>query len=129
MYGPRTDALNAGTPTDRLIAEWDVESRTRSALDAQAVREFSRLIRTAPREDGRLEPSDVSLDPSQSSLLLEIPPDINQLRTDSPPLAERWRQAVRRAFLEAFAAGYRATGFVRDEADEPRRAFYVLQRD
>ncbi|MBX6313857.1 MAG: hypothetical protein IRY99_13215, partial [Isosphaeraceae bacterium] len=25
MYGPRTDALNAGTPTDRLIAEWPTE--------------------------------------------------------------------------------------------------------
>ena len=23
MYGPRTDALNAGVPTDRLIAEWE----------------------------------------------------------------------------------------------------------
>ena len=25
MYGPRTDALNAGMPTDRLIAEWDIK--------------------------------------------------------------------------------------------------------
>ena len=26
MYGERTDALNAGVPTDRLIAEWDTEA-------------------------------------------------------------------------------------------------------
>ena len=25
MYGERTDALNAGVPTDRLIAEWDID--------------------------------------------------------------------------------------------------------
>ena len=29
MYGERTDALNAGVPTDRLIAEWDVDRRVR----------------------------------------------------------------------------------------------------
>ena len=25
MYGERTDALNAGVPTDRLIAEWELD--------------------------------------------------------------------------------------------------------
>ncbi len=28
MYGVRTDALNAGVPTDRLIAEWDTAGVT-----------------------------------------------------------------------------------------------------
>ena len=27
MYGPRTDPLNAGLPTDRLIVEWEIRAR------------------------------------------------------------------------------------------------------
>ena len=38
MYGERTDRLNAGVPTDRLIAEWDLEAapppRSRSIQSA-----------------------------------------------------------------------------------------------
>ncbi len=29
MYGPRTDTLNLGVPTDRLIAEWDLNASPR----------------------------------------------------------------------------------------------------
>ena len=32
MYGPRFDALNAGVPTDRLIAEWEVDAEPREIL-------------------------------------------------------------------------------------------------
>ena len=32
MYGPRTDALNAGAPTDRLIVEWSTEPRIAPTL-------------------------------------------------------------------------------------------------
>ena len=52
MYGERTDALNAGVPTDRLIAEWDVarESDTGSRPDAATV--LPRLIDTTAGQGG-----------------------------------------------------------------------------
>jgi predicted GNAT superfamily acetyltransferase len=59
-------------------------------------------------------------------VLLEIPNDINRLRKDDPALAERWREAVSRGFLAAFAAGYQAVGFLREQS--PRRSFYVLRQ-
>ncbi len=31
MYGPRTDALSADTPTDRLIAEWETSPKPRAS--------------------------------------------------------------------------------------------------
>ena len=34
----------------------------------------------------------------------------------------------RKAFLEGFAAGYRADGFIRDEFSGRRRCYYVLSR-
>jgi predicted GNAT superfamily acetyltransferase len=59
-------------------------------------------------------------------VLLEIPDDINRLRKLDPALAERWRQAVNQGFRAAFAAGYRAVGFLREES--PRRGFYLLRQ-
>ncbi|MGO9466154.1 MAG: hypothetical protein ACLQIB_02765 [Isosphaeraceae bacterium] len=61
-------------------------------------------------------------------ILLEIPQDIVRLRRESPALAESWRVAVNKAFRSAFAAGYRAVSFVRDESSESRHLFYVLDR-
>jgi predicted GNAT superfamily acetyltransferase len=120
MYGPRTDALNAGTPTDRLIVEWDVDDRPRPARQADEIRTLSRLIGSGP--DGPL----VVRPAGDPRVLLEIPADIARMRADDPGLAERWRKAVREGFVSVFAAGYRAVDFVRDEA--VGRRFYVLER-
>ena len=48
-------------------------------------------------------------------VLLEIPGDIAVLRR-SAATAERWRALVAQAFQAAFAAGYRAVHFVRDDS-------------
>jgi predicted GNAT superfamily acetyltransferase len=128
MYGPRTDALNAGTPTDRLIAEWETapEDGPRAAPDAGTA--LPRLIAASPRGDGVLAVAGVDERPTDPEVLLEIPEDIQGLRRREPALSGAWQQAVRGAFTSAFAAGYRAVGFLRDEAEGPRRSFYVLRR-
>jgi predicted GNAT superfamily acetyltransferase len=131
MYGLRTDALNAGVPTDRLIAEWETCASSDSGVPtANAAATFPRLIQT---EQGRGESvaEPIGLDEStlgSQYLLLEIPNDIVNLRRDEPELAERWRAIVARAFTGAFAAGFRAVHFVRDDRSGERRSFYVLER-
>ena len=126
MYGPRTDALNAGVPTDRLIVEWNIqdEAKTKSC---DFISDLPRLIEI---EQGGIEPVEISdaLSNNPLRILVEIPMDFALLRRDSPALAERWRALVARAFQAAFAAGYRAVHFVRDDASSPRRGFYVLER-
>src|SRR5205085_2134973 len=52
MYGPRTDALNTGASTDRLIAEWSTEPQPRPELAPEAAMSLPRLIETPPRSDG-----------------------------------------------------------------------------
>lgn len=127
MYGPRTDALNAGVPTDRLIAEWDLTA-THSAKSPSIVAGLPRLIETAERPDGL--PTIAALRPVEGpAALLEIPSDIAALRARDPELAESWRQPVRDAFATAFASGYRAVGFHREAGPAGRRCFYVLSRD
>jgi predicted GNAT superfamily acetyltransferase len=127
MYGPRTDELNAGVPTDRLIAEWELEQPAHPPIDADEARRLPRLISATRRADGRLEVEGVEEAPAASRAVLEIPADIKTLRRADPALAERWRTAVRQAFRAAFANGYRAVGFVRDEAGDPRRCSYLLR--
>lgn len=131
MYGPRTDELNAGTPTDRLIAVWETHaSGPGPTLDPQAALRLPRLVATAPRPDGWLDVEGVSNELPFPAGLLEIPADIRALRERDPQLAERWRLAVRKAFLAAFTAGYRAVGFAReDESGSSRRGYYVLQHE
>jgi predicted GNAT superfamily acetyltransferase len=103
MYGPRSDALNRGAPTDRLIAVWETipgPSRERPDVD------LPRLIRP---DDAT--PEFTGLPTDAPYLRLDIPTDVHVLRAGSPLLAGAWSTAVRRAFLAAFAAGYRAVGF------------------
>jgi predicted GNAT superfamily acetyltransferase len=130
MYGPRTDELNAGVPTDRLIAEWDTRGDRPPAALATTDAALPRLIET---EQGRGEQQAGPLGLNRSafassSILLEIPSDIADLRRDQPELAERWRTVVGQAFPAAFAAGYRAVHFVRDDSSGRRQSFYVLDR-
>jgi predicted GNAT superfamily acetyltransferase len=128
MYGPRTDPLNAGQPTDRLIAEWATVERPRPALEPEIISEWPRLITTIERPDGLLAPDGLNVPPAAPRLLLEIPGHINRLRDHEPALAEAWRLAVRQAFRAAFAAGYEAVGFLREDSEERRRCYYRLQR-
>jgi predicted GNAT superfamily acetyltransferase len=65
---------------------------------------------------------------TEKRVLLEIPGDITRLRRESPAVAERWRMVVCQAFAAAFAVGFRAVHFIRDDSSARRRAFYVLER-
>jgi predicted GNAT superfamily acetyltransferase len=126
MYGPRTDALNAGVPTDRVIAEWDTDpAAARPRVDPAGALALPRLLTI---RDGIPLPVPAGTALSEKHLLLEVPADIARLRSEAPSADEAWRRAVRDAFRLALAAGFRAVGFVREEGGSPRRCFYVLER-
>jgi predicted GNAT superfamily acetyltransferase len=127
MYGPRTDALNPGLPTDRLIAEWETVARTRPRLTAEAARRLPRLIAACAGSEGAWTAGLVGR-PEAPAVLLEIPVEVNALRGSEPALAEQWRLAVRQAFQAAFEVGYRAVDFLSDESDGLPRCFYLLER-
>ncbi|RUL81275.1 hypothetical protein [Tautonia sociabilis] len=121
MYGPRTDALNAGTPTDRLIAVWEPHAPARPILPDDPFAHLPALI----DPDG---PSARRLDRETPTLLLEIPADLAALRSSDPDRAGRWRLAAREAFAAAFRAGYQAVGTIQEARQEGRRQAYVLHR-
>jgi predicted GNAT superfamily acetyltransferase len=73
---------------------------------------------------GLLAPSDTFADPDQAFCLVEIPPDLNHLKSTAPDLALKWRWQTRAIFEQAFAAGYTAIDLIRREG----RNFYLLQK-
>lgn len=120
MYGLRTDSLNAGVPTDRLIAEWEVTNDPRPAPTARHdLTTFPALIETVVGASGRLEPQEVRPPSGAPQVWLAVPAETASLRRENPELAEDWRRAVREAFTSAFAEGYVAVDFIRDESSPP----------
>lgn len=127
MYGPRTDSLSAGTPTDRLIAEWETSSKPRTGIGEGDLDSIRALIEARTRPDGLREAVSVRAPGGETRLRLEIPMDLAKLREADPSLAARWREAVRQGFVRAFGDGYRATGFARSSHADGARCEYLLE--
>lgn len=119
MYGSRTDALNVGLATDRLIAEWSTSREPSGRTTAWP--DGLELIDTGT--SGRPERAH-EIPPRADHLHIQVPPRIADLKA-GPRLADEWQQALRQAFQSAFTAGFVAVGFARADPAHPR---YLLER-
>jgi len=131
MYGLRTDALNAGVPTDRVIAEWEVAGEPSPSPSSPPWVEPTTLpamIEASAGASGMLEPRAARKPDGEPLVRIDIPPDVTALRRDRPELAEAWRKAVREAFLGALGEGYEAVNFVRYEVSGAARCAYLLEK-
>ncbi len=131
FYGEDAASFLHRNGTDRLLVTWPLTSR----------RVSKRLDGIAPaHECGNVKPL-VQLgrdnsprwnDPADGlageQALIEIPADINALERRDAELAFEWREATRRAFSEAIAAGYLVENFSRQSRDEERLGVYLLSR-
>jgi predicted GNAT superfamily acetyltransferase len=134
MYGERTDALNRGVPTDRLIVEWETSPEAPVTSPPEGVMSAPRLIargleQGAHHRSGEWPvPRCVATAIGSPRLLLEVPAEVGRMRREQPARAEAWRVAVGQAFRTAFDAGYRAVHFAREESSGLLGGFYVLER-
>lgn len=123
FYGALDDGLNAGLPTDRLEAQWWINSARVTARAAQretAVenRHWSEVAPQAadappinpPDRSGELpRPGAVAAGAfDRPIVLVAAPAAIAQIKRAEPPLALAWRLHLREALEQAFARGYRA---------------------
>jgi predicted GNAT superfamily acetyltransferase len=95
FYGEMDDAINAGDPSDRMFAWWEVGS--------------TRAIQAAA---GELAPVDIAQlrSAGRDAIEIAVPDDIVQLRATNPAAAQEWREQVRAAFLDSAQHGYVITG-------------------
>jgi predicted GNAT superfamily acetyltransferase len=100
FYGRTSSPLHAGLPTDRLVAEWWIQSpRVEAILAGQ------------------------KLPPHSQRALISIPSTIRQICSDSPEDAEKIQTRAREQFQRHFAEGRAAVGFEFDE----HQASYIME--
>ncbi|HEV3026840.1 MAG TPA: acetyltransferase [Planctomycetota bacterium] len=134
LYPTSGSKFNEGMESDRFTAEWWIASRrVRDSIAGKrrnhALEECVPAIRTVVTDGGWREPVDVEIRSRQRRLSIEIPDDIDALKKDDLALAQRWREATRKAFLAAFKKGYVAHGFVGIPEVGRRRSFYLLEKE
>lgn len=125
MYG-RTGSILHTMGTDRLVVVWRIGARR--GRDASAVGDArSAEVAAAPvvnrGPDGGPAVVGEALE-GHPLIRIEVPPDIEALRSSSESLALRWRDSIRQSFLRYLGDGYRVVGFYRGLEDG--RCHYAL---
>lgn len=118
LYGPRTDALNVGLATDRLLAEWETSGEPAGRRERWPDAPDLVVVRNG-------QPMALPVPPATTRLHIPIPGDSLAAGQTSLESARAWQEAVRCAFRAAFDARFVATGFARGDASQLPR--YVLE--
>jgi predicted GNAT superfamily acetyltransferase len=87
------------------------------------VNEVNRAAPDCPRSE---EPR---LNLTHPCLLVEVPPDIQAMKTADLTSARAWRMVTRRIFETYFERGYTVTEFATGLLAGQRRNFYLMEAD
>jgi predicted GNAT superfamily acetyltransferase len=124
MYGARTDSLNAGLATDRLLAEWRTAGEPAPRRDAWP--DSVDLLETQAANGVRAITARHAIGDDARHVTVEVPANILVLKARGPARAAlEWQLALRSALRDAFAQGFVVVGFSRADAERPR---YLLER-
>lgn len=128
IYGDSSSALHRGTPTDRLIVQWQiasdrVASRLRRGGGAADIRDATPLNSTRDA-GGWLACERYDLSCTEPRVAIEIPTSFTAMQREATAVAAGWRTATRALFSTYFERGYRAVDFTLDRA--AGRGWYVL---
>ncbi len=103
-YGHQsTSALHRGLDTDRLLAEWWVDSSHVKAI-----------AETAGKSETHAQPS----------ASVEVPFEIEQIKSRSLNEARHWQLKIRAEFEQHLAAGLYCADFVRGNAEKPSQYLF-----
>jgi chorismate synthase len=112
-YGTMTDSLNKGLRSDRLVAEWFINSEYVTEKLKGVKKNYDKLrnaIISKEKENLRIiDNIDLSLE--DETVLIEIPKDIGQLKKASLKEAIRWRDLTAMVYEHYFSKGYALVDF------------------
>ncbi len=130
FYGPETSSVLHRLGTDRLWVTWFLDSdRVRQRLEGKTVRpEIDRHASALVVVDAEGWPRELAVNAALAGAqtFIEIPPDINAVQRQNGAQAAQWREATRRAFTAAFAAGFHVADFLRQARGAQSVGVYVL---
>lgn len=110
FYGDLPDALNAGDPTDRVIAHWDIANPNPVTKETDG-REIPVAL-----ENLNGKPIQREVSPTSSQVLCYLPVDIIELRAQDSALALEWRLAMRNQLQPRLDSGWHISGFTSNGA-------------
>lgn len=135
-YGELHDELNRGMPTDRFKVEWYIKSKRvmlrlsgklpppslkRALTKGELITESSKI------KDNIRKLTSYNLDSKSELIIVEIPADINYIKTVSMELALDWRLKTREIFKRYInEKGYIVVDFISEIIEGERRNFYLL---
>jgi predicted GNAT superfamily acetyltransferase len=132
FYGPETSSVLHRIGTDRLWVTWLLDSgRVRERLEGKPVRreiDSHAAPIVAVNTDGWPRELAMKTALAGEQILIEIPADINSVQRQNAEQAMRWREVTRRAFVEAFAAGFHVSDFFRESRGGQSAGVYVLRQ-
>jgi predicted GNAT superfamily acetyltransferase len=134
-YGEMKSRLSLAKTSDRLWADWHIDSEevARSGESKDAAELFAAgtpIITSRACDEASLAcnvPVDLELGHSDRHLLVEIPPDFDQLLLQDQSLAEVWRKAIQKALRHYLSAGYVADDFLFTSDGSIPCAYYRLR--
>lgn len=106
FYGDLADGINAGDPTDRVMAHWILTSEPRSAMIT------GDIPVALANENGR----PVQYGATGTSVLCYLPEDIVELRATDSALGLEWRLALRNQLQPRLDNGWHIRGYTGDGA-------------
>lgn len=130
FYGDIDDAINGGQGSDRLLIAWTLADSgvvaacigRRTEADLDALRAAGAVVALSETDTGGPQAAPAAARDRASTLLVQVPPDIEGLRRTDPGLAKQWRLAARDVLGELLEQGSRVTGFTRS-------GYYVVERN
>jgi predicted GNAT superfamily acetyltransferase len=123
IYGESSSALHRGTPTDRLVVQWNVcEPHVERRIKGSALRVRTDEAAKAPTVNRGV--IDRSID--ERRVWVEIPVGFTEMQQQTPALALDWRMQTREIFQTYFGRGFRAVDF--ELLKEHGKGRYLLAR-
>ena len=123
IYGAVQNPLQMGLSTDRFLLEWELmSSRVRERIRSTEARPHSedwlngdrhKLVNFVAWEGNLPRPMASDLELDDDVLLVQIPPDLNDIKRVDLGIARGWRESTRDIFETYFSRGYVVTGFAR----------------
>lgn len=123
IYGAVNNPLQVGLSTDRFLLEWELLSdRVRERIkmpssppwaDAWLKAEQYPFVNYVTWEGSLPRPIAADLEMKDKVVLVQIPPDLNNIKKMDLNIARGWRESTRDIFETYFRLGYVLTGFAR----------------
>jgi predicted GNAT superfamily acetyltransferase len=128
VYGETSSPLHHGMPTDRLIAHWPIPRYTKTKDQWTQVPNRALITTTKRVDDDLLLIEDVRLGSEEQFVFVEIPNQIQKVKSKSADAALNWRLKTREIFVHYLNRKYFVYSFLHWKDVKPTRSFYILKK-